>query len=67
MALYNTDENVFIGCPTGSGKTVCAEFAMLRVLSREGRNRIVYIAPNEDIAQVSHLPILECDGRFEIT
>ncbi|KAK2463794.1 hypothetical protein APHAL10511_004192 [Amanita phalloides] len=26
QALYTTDENVFIGAPTGSGKTICAEF-----------------------------------------
>uniref|UniRef100_A0A6Q2XD83 U5 small nuclear ribonucleoprotein 200 kDa helicase n=1 Tax=Esox lucius TaxID=8010 RepID=A0A6Q2XD83_ESOLU len=31
-AVYNSDDNVFVGAPTGSGKTICAEFAILRML-----------------------------------
>ena len=34
-ALYNTDDNVFIGAPTGAGKTICAEFAILRLFSQK--------------------------------
>ncbi len=30
QVLYTLDENVFIGAPTNNGKTVCAEFALLR-------------------------------------
>jgi len=29
--LYHTDNNVLLGAPTGSGKTVAAEIAMFRV------------------------------------
>ena len=29
--LYNSDDNVLVAAPTGSGKTVCAEFALLRL------------------------------------
>jgi len=32
--VYNSDDNVFVGAPTGSGKTICAEFAILRWFSR---------------------------------
>ncbi|EEB91108.1 hypothetical protein MPER_10589, partial [Moniliophthora perniciosa FA553] len=32
--LYMSDENVFIGGPTGSGKTICAESALLRLWSK---------------------------------
>jgi hypothetical protein len=35
QALYTSDENVFIGAPRGSGKTICAEFALLRLWSKK--------------------------------
>ncbi|PKI82775.1 Brr2p [Malassezia vespertilionis] len=43
-ALYATDENVFVGAPTGSGKTLCAELALLR-LWQQGAGRAVCIVP----------------------
>ncbi len=43
--LYTTDENVFIGAPTGSGKTICVEFALLRAYTANPEARCVYIAP----------------------
>jgi len=48
-SLFATDENVFVGAPTGSGKTVCAEFALLRHWSRETTGRAVYIAPFQEL------------------
>ncbi|PNH01001.1 U5 small nuclear ribonucleoprotein helicase [Tetrabaena socialis] len=54
-ALYNSDDNALIAAPTGSGKTICAEFAVLRMLARaaEGKcsARCVYIAPHESLAK----------------
>eukprot|EP00698_Gefionella_okellyi_P015841 TRINITY_DN4494_c0_g1_i1.p1 TRINITY_DN4494_c0_g1~~TRINITY_DN4494_c0_g1_i1.p1 ORF type:complete len:2123 (+),score=500.62 TRINITY_DN4494_c0_g1_i1:747-6371(+) len=47
-ALYNSDENVLLCAPTGSGKTACAEFAMMRCWQTNG-GRIVYIAPLQAI------------------
>ncbi|KAI9878001.1 MAG: DEIH-box ATPase [Pleopsidium flavum] len=44
-SLFATDDNVFIGAPTGSGKTVCAEFALVRHWSKQNTGRAVYIAP----------------------
>jgi pre-mRNA-splicing helicase BRR2 len=48
-SLYSTDDNVFIGAPTGSGKTVCAEFALLRHWSKHDAGRAVYIAPFQEL------------------
>ncbi|KAF8466489.1 Sec63-domain-containing protein [Russula ochroleuca] len=45
QALYTSDENVFIGAPTGSGKTICAEFALLRLWSKAEQPRAVCIEP----------------------
>ncbi|KAJ7515579.1 hypothetical protein O6H91_22G019200 [Diphasiastrum complanatum] len=52
--LYNTDDNVLVAAPTGSGKTICAEFAVLRMLQRGADTigaRCVYIAPIEALAK----------------
>lgn len=47
--LYTTDDNVFIGAPTGSGKTVCAEFALMRLWSQKEDSRAIYVAPFQEI------------------
>ncbi|KAI8020830.1 DExH-box ATP-dependent RNA helicase DExH12 [Camellia lanceoleosa] len=51
--LYNTDDNVLVAAPTGSGKTICAEFAILRNHQKgsESIMRAVYIAPIEALAK----------------
>ncbi len=50
-ALYNADEDVFIGAPTGSGKTICAEFAILRAFSISSESKCVYVAPKQSLAE----------------
>ncbi|EKX54104.1 hypothetical protein GUITHDRAFT_160810 [Guillardia theta CCMP2712] len=47
--LYNTNDNTLIAAPTGSGKTICAEFALLRALSEKPDGKIVYVAPLDAI------------------
>lgn len=51
QALYTSDENVFIGAPTGSGKTICAEFALLRLWSKPNPPRAVCIEPFQDMVE----------------
>ncbi|KAL3438665.1 Sec63 Brl domain-containing protein [Aspergillus tetrazonus] len=47
--LFESDDNVFIGAPTGSGKTVCAELAILRHWAKEDSGRAVYVAPFQEL------------------
>lgn len=51
-SVFDSDDNVFIGAPTGSGKTVCAELALLRHWSTENRGRAVYIAPYQELVDL---------------
>jgi len=43
--LYTTDSNVLVGAPTGSGKTIIGELAMLRAFSTRPKEKVVYIGP----------------------
>ncbi|KAI9189074.1 putative steryl acetyl hydrolase mug81 [Blastocladiella emersonii ATCC 22665] len=43
--LYNSRENVLLGAPTGSGKTVAAELAMWSSFRDFPDGKVVYIAP----------------------
>jgi pre-mRNA-splicing helicase BRR2 len=54
-SLYKTDDNVFIGAPTGSGKTICAEFAILRHFSNANytdQMKCVYITPKKELCEI---------------
>ena len=43
--LYHTPANVFLGSPTGSGKTIAAELAMWWTFREKPGSKVVYIAP----------------------
>ena len=59
--LFKTDRNALVCAPSGAGKTVCAEFAILRMLVTNPDGKCVYVAPTEEIA----LPIVDnWRGRF---
>lgn len=59
-SLYNTNDNVFVGAPNGSGKTLCAELAILRLLSQAegghitGEPKAVYVTPKASLATIVH-------------
>lgn len=53
-ALYNTDEDVFVGASTGSGKTICAEFAILRSFLASSDSRCVYVTPKQALAEQTY-------------
>ncbi|CAK8692210.1 U5 small nuclear ribonucleoprotein 200 kDa helicase-like [Clavelina lepadiformis] len=62
-AIYNGDENVFVGAPTGSGKTLCAEFALLHAFTRDTEARCVYVTPVEAVAELIYKDWRE---KFEV-
>lgn len=49
--LYHSDCPVFLGAPTGSGKTVIAELALLRMKRLHPDGICVYIAPLKSLAR----------------
>ena len=51
-ALYNTDDNVFLGAPTGSGKTICAEFAMLHLFDVSPDAKCVYVTLKAELCEI---------------
>ena len=56
-ALYSTQDNVLVAAPTGSGKTICAEFAILKLFSDVPKAaKAVYVTPYPSLAkQVSNI------------
>ena len=49
--LYHTDYPVLLGAPTGSGKTIVAELALLRMKKLRPSSICVYIAPLKALAR----------------
>lgn len=47
--LFKSDRNCLVCAPSGSGKTACAEFAILRMLATTSEGKCVFVAPNDDI------------------
>ncbi|KAA1132430.1 DEIH-box ATPase [Puccinia graminis f. sp. tritici] len=52
QALYTSNDNVLICSPTGSGKTICAEFALLRLWSQPEWQRCVCIEPYQEVVDL---------------
>lgn len=50
--MYNSDDNILIGAPPGSGKTTIAELAILRLLTQNSVGRCVYIVTKESLAEL---------------
>ncbi|XP_045467898.1 putative U5 small nuclear ribonucleoprotein 200 kDa helicase [Harmonia axyridis] len=51
-SVYNSDDNIFIGAPTGSGKSTIAEFAILRLFEKNAEGRCVYLVPKDALAEL---------------
>lgn len=51
-SLFDSDDNIFVGAPTGSGKTICAELALLRHWNQGDSGRAVYVAPFQELVDL---------------
>jgi len=49
--LFSSGDNCLICAPAASGKIVCAEFAILRMLQNDSIKRCVYVAPHASTAK----------------
>lgn len=63
FSLYHTDNNILIGAPTGSGKTIMSELAILRLFSQTPDKKVVYVAPLKSLAKER---LQDWIPRFEI-
>jgi activating signal cointegrator complex subunit 3 len=52
--VYHTNRNILLGAPTGSGKTVVAELAMMKLWRERPGAKVVYIAPLKALARERH-------------
>ena len=51
FSVYNSDENLLVGAPTGSGKTAIAELAILRLFNKTSEGKVIYIAPLKSLSK----------------
>jgi replicative superfamily II helicase len=51
QALYTSDENLFVGAPTGSGKPICAEFVLLKLWNKKDDSRAVCVEPYREMVE----------------
>eukprot|EP00762_Andalucia_godoyi_P006371 ANDGO_05917.mRNA.1 ATP-dependent DNA helicase MER3 homolog len=67
--VYNTDESMVVGAPTGCGKTVVFELALLRLFCslRTADAKAIYIAPLKSIVQEKETDWNERLGSFGIS
>jgi pre-mRNA-splicing helicase BRR2 len=49
--LFKTGRNCLVCAPSGSGKTACGEFAILRMLTTTSAGKCVYVAPTDDVVE----------------
>eukprot|EP00980_Cylindrotheca_fusiformis_P003134 scaffold721_cov131-Cylindrotheca_fusiformis.AAC.24 len=49
--LFKTSRNCLVCAPSGSGKTACAEFAILRMLTSVADGKCVFVSPTVEIME----------------
>ena len=62
--LYKSDRNSLVCAPSGSGKTVCAEFAICQMLENNPNGKCVYVAPKDEVAKSVYSDWSKSFGSF---
>lgn len=62
--LFKTDRNCLVCAPPGSGKIVCAMFAIMRMLSTDADGTCVYVGPSDEVADAGYRELLSTFGRL---
>eukprot|EP00977_Amphora_coffeiformis_P011173 scaffold2671_cov167-Amphora_coffeaeformis.AAC.11 len=57
--LFKTDRNCLVCAPPGSGKIVCAMFAIMRMLSTNADGTCVYVGPSDEVADTGFRELLK--------
>ena len=59
--IFKSDNNLMLSAPLSSGKSICIDLAILRVLDRKRGQKCIYMTPNEGLAK---LKLRELRGKF---
>lgn len=62
--LFKTDRNCLVCAPPGSGKLVCAMFAIMRMLSTNAEGTCVYVGPSDEVADGNFVQLQSAFGRL---
>lgn len=62
--LFKTERNCLVCAPSNSGKTICAAFAILHMLTTNSEGKCVYVAPSDEIADSVYLQLLDLFGKL---
>jgi len=63
-ALYGSDHSVLVCSPTGSGKTTCAELALLRQFQTDPGAKCVYLCPKDEMLDALHAQLTQRLGAL---
>ena len=60
-SVYHGDDNILLGAPTGSGKTIVAELSVMRLFRTNPQAKVIYVAPLKALVRER---VLDWGSRF---
>ena len=62
--LFKTGRNCLVCAPSNSGKTVCAAFAIMHMLTTNADGKCVYVAPSDEVADPVYQQLVTLFGSL---